>query len=105
MKGNAERFSSILKEYVSERRKANPRISECQIARHLGVSNTTFNRMLNYDTYPSVRNLLKLCKFIPKLKVLVAEEVFEVARKSKTGKYMGEELESLLSNKNLIHHL
>ena len=102
MKGNAEKFSSILKEYVSERRKANPKVSECQIARNLGVSRTTFNRMLNYDSYPSVRNLFKLCKVIPKLKILVTKEILEVTRESKTGKYMGEELENLLFHENLF---
>ena len=57
--------------------------------------------MLNYNAYPSVRNLLKLCKSVPKLKILVTEEMLEVTRESKTGKYMGEELENLLS-KNIF---
>ena len=102
MEGSAKKFSSILKEYVFERRKMNPKISESQIARNLGVSNTTFYRMLNYHTYPSVKNLLKLCKFIPKLKTLVTEEMLEVIRESKTGQYMGKELENLLHRKSLF---
>ena len=102
MARNAEKFAGILKDYVFERKKINPKISESQIARSLGVSSTTFNRMLNYRAYPSVRNLLKLCKFIPKLKSLVTEDMLEVTRESKTGKYMGSELESLLSTKNLF---
>ena len=102
MEGNTAKFSDILKDYVSERKKINPSISESQIARNLGVSNTTFYRMLNYNTYPSVHNLLKLCKSVPKLKILVTEEMLEVTRKSRTGKYIGSELEDLLSKKHLF---
>ena len=102
MAKNAEKFAGILKDYVSERKRINSNISESQIARNLGVSSTTFNRMLNYRAYPSVRNLLKLCKSIPKLKSLVTEEMLEVTRESKTGKYMGSELERLLSKKSLF---
>ena len=87
--------------FLSER-KINPKISESQIARNLEVSNTTFYRMLNYHTYPSVKNLLKLCKFIPKLKTLVTEEILEVIRESKNGQYMGIELENLLCRKSLF---
>ena len=102
MEGNTGKFSDILKDFVLERKKINPKISESQIARNLGVSITTFHRMLNYNAYPSVRNLLKLCKSVPKLKSLVTEEMLEVTRESKTGKYMGEELENLLSKKHLF---
>ena len=35
MEGNTSKFSDILKKYVFERRKANPNISESQIARNL----------------------------------------------------------------------
>ena len=102
MGSDSEKFSTILKDYVSDRKKFNPKISESQIARNLGVSNTTFYRMLNYHTYPSVKNLLKLCKFIPKLKTLVTEEILEVIRESKNGQYMGTELENLLCRKSLF---
>ena len=102
MEGNTEKFSDILKDYVLERKKVNPKISESQIARNLGVSVTTFHRMLNYNAYPSVRNLLKLCKSVPKLKSLVTEEILEVTRESKTGEFIGEELENLLSKKHLF---
>ena len=61
-----------------------------------------FHRMLNYNAYPSVRNLLKLCKSVPKLKSLVTEELLEVTRESKTGGFIGEELENLLSKKHLF---
>ena len=102
MEGRTEKFSDILKDYVSKRKEVNPNISESQIARGLGISQTTFYRMLNYNAYPSVRNLLKLCKSVPKLKSLVTEEMLEVTRESKTGKYMGDELENLLSKKHLF---
>lgn len=102
MEGRTEKISDILKDYVIERKKVNPKISESQIAKHLGISITSFHRMLNYNTYPSVRNLLKLCKSVPKLKSLVTEEILEVTRESKTGKYMGKELERLLSKKHLF---
>ena len=56
-------------------KKFNPTISESRIAHNLGISQTTFHRMLNYNTYPSVRNLLKLCKSIPRLQVLVSDDM------------------------------
>ena len=102
MEGKISKFSSILKEYVFERRKVNPNISESQIARNLGVSKATFYRIVNYHTYPSVQNLLKLCKSIPKLKTLVIDGALEVIKASKTEKYMGKELENLLRRKNLF---
>ena len=102
MEGNAEKFSSILKEYVFKRRKTNPNISESQIAQTLGISNTTFYRMLNYHTYPNVQTLFKLGKSIPELKTFVTEEMQKVTKESKTGKYIGKELEKLLCNKNLF---
>ena len=102
MEGRTEKFSDVLKDYVLERKKVNPKVSESQIAQGLGISQTTFYRMLNYNAYPSFRNLLKLCKSVPKLKSLVTEEMLEVTRESKTGKYMGKELENLLSKKHLF---
>ena len=105
MEGRTEKISDILKDYVIERKKVNPSISESQIAKNLGISITSFHRMLNYNAYPSVRNLLKLCQSVPKLKSLVTEEVLEVTRESKTGKYMGKELENLLSKKTSLYSL
>lgn len=102
MEGKISKFSNILKEYVFERRKVNPNISESQIARNLGVSKATFYRIVNYHTYPSVQNLFKLCKSIPKLKTLVIDGTLEVIKASKTEKYMGKELENLLRRKNLF---
>ncbi|MDE0119094.1 MAG: hypothetical protein OXM55_03700 [Bdellovibrionales bacterium] len=102
MEGRTEKFSDILKDYVLERKKVNPKISESQIAKNLGVSITSFHRILNYNAFPSVPNLLKLCKSVPKLKSLVTEEMLEVTKESKTGKYMGKELENLISEKHLF---
>lgn len=102
MDGKISKLSNILKEYVSEKRKTNPKISESQIARNLGVSNTTFYRITNYHTYPSVKNLLKLCRFIPKLKAFVTDGTLEAIRRSKSGKYTGKELENLLRRRNLF---
>ena len=87
MEGNASKFSSILKEYIFERQKTNPSMSESQIAQNLGVSKTTFHRIVNYHNYSNTQNLFKLCKSIPKLKTFVAEEnMLEVTKESKTGK-------------------
>ena len=99
MGSNSEKFATILKDYVSERKKFNPTISESRIAHNLGVSQATFHRMLNYNTYPSVRNLLKLCKSIPKLKILVSDDMLTEMRGKK---YMGKELESLLFRRSLF---
>ena len=99
MGSNSEKFATILKDYVSERKKFNPTMSESRIAHNLGISQATFHRMLNYNTYPSVRNLLKLCKSIPKLKILVSDDMLtEVGGKQ----YIGKELESLLFRRSLF---
>ena len=98
----AVKFSNILREYISDRRKINPKLSESQIAKSVGVSNATFYRMLNYNSYPSVQNLIKLSKAIPQLQKLITEEMIMITRESKTGKYVGGELENLLFQKNLF---
>ena len=59
MEGRTEKISDILKDYVIERKKVNPKLSESQIAKHLGISITSFHRMLNYNAYPIPRPLLK----------------------------------------------
>ena len=103
MEGSATKFFSILKEYIVERKKLNPDVTNSQIARKLGVSRATFFRIVNYHTYPNTHNFIKLCKSIPKLKAVATEDIiFEITQKSKTGKYMGKELENLLQNKNLF---
>ena len=101
MEGNVTELSDILKKYVFERRKINPNISKRQIARNLGVSSATLYRILNYHTYPTSQNLIKLCKSIPELKNLVTNNTLEVTKESKT-KYIGKELETLLLQKNLF---
>ena len=99
MESNAEKFATILKDYVSERKELNPTISESRIAHNIGISQATFHRMLNYNTYPSVKNLLTLCKSIPKLKILVSDDMLTEA----SGKQYGEkELESLLLRRSLF---
>ncbi|MCY4512179.1 MAG: helix-turn-helix transcriptional regulator [Bdellovibrionales bacterium] len=100
MERDEDKFSAVLKDYVMERRKINPRLSESQIAHNLGISNATFHRIMNGRTYPNVKTLITLCRSIPKMKTVVAEEMLEVTRESKTGQYMGEELEQVLSDKD-----
>ena len=99
MKEDMEKFSAVLKDYVLERRRINPRLSESQIAHNLGISGATFHRIMNGRTYPNVRTLLALCKSIPKMKAVVTEEILEVTRESRDGQYVGEELEKALSDK------
>ena len=96
---NAEKFSTILKDYVSERKKFNPTISESRIAHNLGISQPTFHRMLNYNTYPSVRNLLKLCKSIPRVKFLVSDDILTEAGEKQ---YEEKGLESLLFRRSFF---
>ena len=102
MEKTPEKLSNLLKDYVEKRRRINPKLSECQIARDLEISNSTFHRMLHHDSYPNVKNLMTLCRFIPKIQTLVTEEMLEVTRESKTGKYIGRELENLLFRKSLF---
>ena len=99
MGSNSEKFATILKDYVSERKKFNPTISESRIAHNLGVSQATFHRMLNYNTYPSVRNLIKLCKSIPQLQILVSDDMLT---EGGGRQYMEKELESLLFRRSLF---
>lgn len=96
---NAEKFAVILKDYVSERKKFNPTISESRIAHNLGISQATFHRMLNYNTYPSVRNLFKLFKSVPKLKILVLDDILTGTSEKQ---YKEQELESLLFRRSLF---
>ena len=100
VKENTDQFSNVLKDYVFEQRKINPKLSESQIAHKLGISNATFYRIINRHTRPTVKTLFTLCKSIPEMKDFVTDKMLEVTRESKTGEYIGSELESLIADKN-----
>ena len=71
----------------------------------MDIPPTTFNRLINGHSKPVVKILLKLNQFIPELKSLLPEElmkVFKVTLEKENFEYVGETLESLLSDKNIF---
>ena len=98
-------FSEILRDYVLEQKQKNPSFNETTISKKMDIPPTTFNRLVNGHSKPTVRTLLKLSQFIPELKSLLPEEilkVFKVTMKRENSEYVGETLETLLSDENIF---
>jgi len=98
-------FSEILREHLFEERRKNPLANETTISKKMNIPPTTFNRLLNGYSKPSVNTILKLSRFIPELKKSLPKEVmnmFEVTLAGQSLQYIGHVLESLLSDKNLF---
>jgi len=102
----SEKISEILREFLIEERQKNPAINETAISKKIDIPPTTFNRLLNgYSKKASLPTIIKLIQFIPELKKNLPEEVvkvFEVTMEKKTSEYMGQMLETLLSDKYLF---
>ncbi len=96
------KFSDVLREYIAEKQKINPTLSESQIAHKIGIPSSTFNRMINCQAYPNIKNLAKLCEIIPKMRYFVKNNVADVNSESETSKYVGDELEDLLADEHLF---
>ena len=96
------KFSDILREYVAEKQKINPILSEAQIAHKIGIHPSTFNRMMNRYIPPSLKNIATLCEFIPKMRKFVKNNVADVNSESETSEYVGDELEDLLADEHLF---
>ena len=96
------KFSDILREYIAEKQKINPTLSESQIAHKIGIPSSTFNRMMNCQTYPNIKNLGKLCESIPKMRHFVKNNVADINSESKTSEYVGDELENLLADEHIF---
>lgn len=102
MEIDIRQFSEILKEYVTEKQKVNPTLSESQIAHKMGIHPSTLNRMMNYRVHPSFKSISTLCEFIPKMRKFIKNTVADVNSESETSEYVGDELENLLENEHLF---
>ena len=74
-------FSDCLREYVSSQKQKNPALSEVALSKRTGIPPTTFNRLVNGHSQPSITTLSKLLKHIPALKNCLPKEIgkaFEV---------------------------
>ena len=101
----SEKVSDILREYLVEERQKNPAVNETTISKKMDIPPSTFNRLLNGYSKPSVNTILKLSQFIPELKKAIPEEVMkviEVTVERDTFEYAGQMLETLLSDKYLF---
>ena len=100
-----EKFSEVLRDYVLEQKQKNPSFNETTISKKMDIPPTTFNRLINGHSKPTVRTLLKLSQFIPELKSLLPDEilkVFKVTMERENSDYVGETLETLLSDENIF---
>ena len=98
-------FPEILRDYVLEEKQKNPSINETSISKKMDIPPTTFNRLVNGHSKPTVRTLLKLSQFIPELKSLLPEEVmkiFKVTMERENSEYVGGIFEALLSDENIF---
>ncbi len=98
-------FPEILRDYVLEQKQKNPSVNEIAISKKMDIPPTTFNRLVNGHSKPAVKTLLKLSQFIPELKPLLPEEimkVFKVTIEKENSEYVGETLESLLSDEHIF---
>ena len=98
-------FPEILRDYVSEQRQKNPTTNETPIFKKMDIPPTIFNRLVNGHSQPAVKTLLKLSRFIPELQQFLPEgvvKVFKVAIEKESSEYVGQTLETLLSDKNVF---
>ncbi len=98
-------FTEILRNYVLEQRRKNPRVSESSISKKIGISQTTFNRLINGYSTPSVKNFLKLLQYIPELKKALPIEIsqtLKVISKTEQEQHIEGILETLLSDKYIF---
>ena len=102
MNGN---FAKILRDYLEEEQKKNPFANETTLAKKMDIPPTTFNRLLNGYSKPSVNTALKLSQFIPELKKSLPEEVLQMLKATMNEedfKSMGKALATFLSEKHFF---
>ena len=98
-------FPDILRDYVLDQKQKNPSVSETVLSKKMDIPPTTFNRLVNGHSKPTVRTLLKLSQFIPELQSLFPEEVmkvFKVNIEKDNYEYVGKTLENLLSDETIF---
>ena len=94
-------FSEMLREYVSDRQKNRPHLTETDIASRIGVARTTFNRIINQQSQPSLKTLVHLYNTVPQVKSFVKKTVTSVNTESKHDP-IESDLEELLEDENLF---
>ena len=98
-------FPEILRDYVLNQKQKNPSVNETALSKKMNIPPTTFNRLVNGYSKPTVRTLLKLSQFIPELQSLFPEEVmkvFKVNIEKDNYEYVGKTLENLLSDETIF---
>ena len=98
-------LSDILRNYVLEQRQKNPTVNETSISKKINVPPTTFNRLLNGYSKPSLKTFSKLLKFIPELESVLPSDIFQIVNitlERKNRECMIDNLNSLLSNKDIF---
>ncbi len=96
-----ENFQEILRNYVSDRKKKNPSTSENSLSREFGVSSTTFNRLLNGYSEPSLETILKISRFVPEVEKFIPRDLrpMQVATQRRNFNPLEESVETLLYDK------
>ena len=98
-------FPEILRDYILNQKQKNPSVNETALSKKMNIPPTTFNRLVNGYSKPTVRTLLKLSQFIPELQSLFPEEVmkvFKVNIEKNNYEYVGKTLENLLSDETIF---
>ena len=98
-------FPEILRDYVLNQKQKNPSVNETALSKKMNIPPTTFNRLVNGYSKPTVRTLLKLSQFIPELQSLFPEEVmkvFKVNIEKDNYEYVGKTLENLLFDETIF---
>ena len=102
MEIDVKQLSDILREYILEKQKLNPSLSRAQLAQKVGIPESTFNRIVNSYTQPSLTNLSKLYQYIPQIQTFVKNCITKISERNPTSEYVGDEMESLLGNQYLF---
>ena len=102
MNKNNQRLSDLLQSYVTKQEEKNSKLSESQISEQLDIPASTFNRLINRQSQPSLETLIKLSKFIPEVKEFLPSEMFEVVLEKTSGERLGKKLEVLLSDPDMF---
>ena len=103
MDKNNQSLSDLLQNFIyTKQKEKNNRFSESQISQKIGIQASTFNRILNGRSKPSLETLVKISKVIPEVKEFLPKEMFEVIFEKTSSEKLGKRLESLLLDSDLF---
>ena len=97
-----EKVAEILRDYLLQERKKNPSTNGTTVSKKMDIPPTTFNRLLNGHSKPSVNTLSKLLQYIPELKKSLPKEIshiLKVTLERESREYIEEAFETILSDK------